>query len=62
MKPHLLAESHRRQFNGEDYQAVAIDIAESNAIAFEDDDYTVLQSSPDPSCGCQFCATAEWVD
>jgi hypothetical protein len=58
----LLQESHRRQFNGEDFQAVSIDLAESNGIAFEDEDYTTLQSSPDPSCNCGFCETAEWRD
>ncbi len=58
----LLRESHRRQFEGEDYQYVAISIAESNGIAFESDEYTLLQSSPDPGCDCGFCATAGWQD
>jgi hypothetical protein len=58
----MLAESHRRQFNGEDYQGVSISIAESNGIKFEDDEYTELQSSPDPSCECGFCKTAPWRD
>ena len=62
LKKHLLAESHRRQFNGEDYQGVAIDIAEGNNIAFEDDAFTELQSSPDPNCECGFCAKADWRD
>jgi hypothetical protein len=61
-KKSLLAQSHRRQFNGEDFQAVAIDIAEANNIAFEDDAYTQLQSSPDPGCDCGFCAKAPWRD
>jgi hypothetical protein len=58
----LIAESHRRQFAGEDYQYVAIGIAESNGIKFEDEEYTQLQSAPDPNCGCQFCTTAPFED
>ena len=55
----LLRQSHERQFNGEDYQAVAIDLSESNGIQFED---TELMSGPDPGCDCGFCATADWQD
>lgn len=58
----MLAESHRRQFDGEDYQAVANGIAENSGIAFEDEEYTQLQSSPDPDCDCGFCKTAPWQD
>jgi hypothetical protein len=58
----LLADSHRRQFAGEDFQTVAIDIAEENKIAFESEEYTSLQTGPDPSCECGFCATASWED
>ena len=58
----LVAESHRRQFDGEDFQAVANDLAERNGIAFEDDEYTRLQSPPDSGCDCGFCATAKWID
>jgi hypothetical protein len=60
MNPSLLKESHRRQFAGEDYQYVAISLAESNGITFESEDYTALQSAPDPTCDCGFCATAPW--
>ena len=58
----LLKESHRRQFDGEDYQAVAIDLCDGTTIEWEDDDYLALQSAPDPGCKCGFCATAEWQD
>jgi hypothetical protein len=58
----LLQESHRRQFAGEDYQYVAISIAENNRISFESNDYIELQSAPDPNCDCGFCATANWQD
>ncbi len=58
----MLRESHCRQFAGEDYQYVAIGIAESNGIPFDGDDYAALQSSPDPGCDCGFCATAKWHD
>ncbi len=60
MKPHLLAESHRLQMKGEDYQWVAIDIASVNDIPYESDDYTRLQSSPDPGCDCEFCRGYDW--
>jgi hypothetical protein len=62
LKTHLLAESHRRQFNGEDYQAVAIELAEANGIEFEQDEFTELESSPEPGCDCGFCATAPWPE
>ncbi len=58
----MLRESHRRQFAGEDYQYVAIGIAESNGIPFDGDDYAALQSSPAPVCDCGFCVTAKWQD
>jgi hypothetical protein len=61
MKRTLLAESHRRQFNGEDYQAVAIDVAERNGFEFDSAEYTALQSAPDQDCKCGFCATADWI-
>lgn len=59
---HLIAESHRRQFEGEDYQAVANDIAERAGIKFEDEAYKTLSTSRDPGCDCGFCATADWQD
>lgn len=62
LKKHLLAESHKLQFDGQDYQAVAIGIAESNGIKFESDEFAELQSGPDPGCDCGFCKTAPWRD
>lgn len=62
LKKSTLAESHRRQFAGEDYQGVAIDLAETYDIDFDSDAYTKLQSSPDPGCDCGFCAKAPWID
>lgn len=55
----LLIESHRRQFVGEDYQAVAQDLCDriKNPTT---EDYLALSSSPDPDCGCDFCRGAEW--
>jgi hypothetical protein len=58
----LIAESHRRQFNGEDWQAVANDIAEENGIAWDSDEYAQLTYSPTPECDCGFCARAPWRD
>jgi len=55
-----IARSHERQFNGEDWQAVSIDIATKLGIKFEDDEYRQLNSSPDPGCDCGFCENAEW--
>ena len=60
LKKHLLAESHRRQFAGEDYQGVAIEIAEENGIEFNDELFTELQSTPEPGYECGFCETAGW--
>lgn len=60
--PFLLRESHRRQFAGEDYQRVTNDLAEANGIPYESDEYSSLQSAPDPDCDCGFCATADWRD
>ena len=54
-----LAESHRRQFEGEDYQAVAQDLCDRMDSPTKDD-YLKLSSSPDPSCDCGFCKTAKW--
>lgn len=55
----LLIESHRRQFVGEDYQAVAQDLCDriKNPTT---EDYLALSSSPDPDCGCDFCRNVEW--
>lgn len=58
----LIAESHRRQLAGEDFQTVAVDIAEDNDIDYEDDAYTELQHSPDPGCGCATCREFDWED
>lgn len=59
---HALAESHRRQFNGEDYQGVAIDLCEQGGFEFESDEHVKLESSPDSECECGFCKTAPWRD
>ncbi len=57
-----LRRSHERQFNGEDYQMVANEIAEELGIEWEDDQYEELCSSPEPGCECGFCAHAAWID
>lgn len=57
-----LAESHRRQFGGADYQGVAIDLCEANGFTFESEEHVKLESSPDPGCDCGFCETAPWTD
>lgn len=57
----VLAESHRRQFNGEDYQAVAQELCDRMKNPRQED-YQELSSSPDPGCDCGFCVTADWWD
>lgn len=60
-KPHMLKRSHERQFNGEDWQAVAVDLCHEILDATEED-FNYLSSSPDPGCDCGFCAKAPWKD
>lgn len=55
-----IAESHLRQLNGEDFQAVAISIAERIGVEWEDDEYTELQSMPGEGCECEACQRYEW--
>jgi hypothetical protein len=55
-----IAESHRRQLNGEGFQTVAVEIATAHGIAYESDEYTQLQSMPDPGCECQTCQCFDW--
>lgn len=57
----LLAESHRRQFNGEDYQAVQFDLHQ-RFPEISDDDLNGLGSAPTPGCECGFCANEKWLD
>jgi hypothetical protein len=55
----MLRLSHERQFNGEDYQAVAIDLLASIKDGTEEE-LKELEASPEPECKCGFCAGAEW--
>ncbi len=60
----LLAESHRLQFHGVDWQEAANDTmsdVEGDEEAREEL-YKELSASPDPDCECGFCATAPWRD
>ncbi len=56
----LVKISHMRQFNGEDFQSVAIDLAGDYGILFDSDDYTAIQSAPSEGCDCGFCENAPW--
>jgi hypothetical protein len=56
----LIRASHERQFNGEDYQAVLWDFAQSYSLS--EDDERAIMSPPDPGCDCGFCAKAPWID
>lgn len=55
----MMSESHRRQFAGEDYQAVAQDIADAHP-GLSDDQFNLICESPEPDCDCGFCKTAPW--
>lgn len=56
-----LSRSHERQFNGEDWQRVATELAQDAGVDFESDEYIELSTSPNPDCDCGFCATAPWI-
>lgn len=60
----LIAESHERQHNGEDYQAVAHEIANRSSIHLQPEKYprdaevwTELETAPSEGCDCAFCET-----
>lgn len=60
----LIAESHRRQLGGEDYQKVATEIGERVGLNLDRtndaDLYAELESSPSPGCDCQTCENTNW--
>jgi hypothetical protein len=59
-------ESHRRQFEGEDYQQICWGFLNSKAAqalgltADHDDIWREVESSPQPTCECGFCEHAAW--
>ena len=53
-----LAQSHKLQSEGVDYQEAANTAAEEAGITFESIDYNELCSSNGPGCNCPFCALA----
>lgn len=57
----MIRRSHERQFNGEDWQGVAVDIWSQIPNGTEDE-FTELTHGPDPGCDCGFCGTAPWED
>ena len=58
----LIAESHRRQLAGEDHHYVAQCLCIECKFEFDSDEYTQLQSAPDPGCGCASCTQFSWQD
>lgn len=62
-----MAESHRRQFAGEDYQAVAHDIANRPSVYLNPDTedgadaWRDLESEPTPDCECGYCKNATFT-
>lgn len=57
-----MKQSHKRQFNGEDWQAVASGLTDDVPESLREEAFAALSSSPDPGCECGFCATADWQD
>lgn len=57
----MIRRSHERQFAGEDWQAVAVDLWNELENG-TDDEFNELASGPDPGCECGFCAKAPWRD
>lgn len=55
-----VAHSHERQFAGEDYQKVGVEIADRLGLDPEVDEERVneLHSAPCPDCLCGFCESA----
>lgn len=51
-----LAQSHRRQFEGEDYEVVAKELADT------EEQFEKFSTEPVPGCECGFCETADWWD
>ena len=57
---HLLAESHRRQWEENcDWQRAATEAWQSLENGTEDD-FNLLASSPDDGCECDFCRKMDW--
>lgn len=57
----MIRASHEAQFNGVDYQKVAVEIAQGLPFDPTDDELGELESSPDPACDCGFCHRANWL-
>ena len=66
VKPHHIAESHRLQFDGMDYQRAAHQVNEHVGLSSDNEadceEFAELESEPTPDCDCGFCATAPWED
>jgi hypothetical protein len=59
----LLKEAHQRQFNGGDWQVVAVDLLPDDWPEAEREEcFNTLATAPDPGCDCGFCKKAEWVE
>lgn len=58
----MIRRSHERQFAGEDYQAVAVDLWNEIGPDATEDEYNQLAEGPDPDCNCGFCKSAPWHD
>jgi len=55
-----LRRSHKRQFEGEDWQTVAVDLTEDVPEDIREEVFEALSGSPSLGCECGFCETAPW--
>lgn len=54
-------DSHRRQAEGEDWQAVAAELTEDITPDSEREEaFKALSLSPEPACDCRFCQSVNW--
>jgi len=59
-------DSHRRQFYGEDYQAIChefLNTPKADKLGISGDDEDIcreIESGPHPACDCGFCESAPW--
>ncbi|HVY68920.1 MAG TPA: hypothetical protein VHH73_03285 [Verrucomicrobiae bacterium] len=58
--PAMIAESHRLQFDGVDYEIAAHRVA--GHLNLSDDEMSAICSAPDPACNCDFCSRADWKE
>lgn len=58
----LIKDAHRRQFQGQDWQAALNDLTDANEFEFESETVQRMIESPGPDCDCGFCSCQDWQD